>query len=343
MKSLLPYLLAVNVFLIANVAISQELFINGKVTDASGKALAGCSVYISNTSKGTVTSASGEFSLKNVPEGKYELIVSAIGYQTFVAMVSSGDYPHDLKIRLKPKSNELEEVVVEPIDKGGWRKWGKYFTDNFIGTTVNADHCKLLNPQALRFRFNKKANRLTARANEPLVIENKALGYIVRFQLEEFTATFDDNIVVYLGYPYFREMESNDARKKLNWMKNRKRAFYGSLLHFMRALYRDDLQEQGYMVLAKREDEELTFYSLDTLMKANPDKSKRLFFQNKLTVIYQRNLNRTAEASEIYLDSSDGIDIQPNGSYYSPKGLISNNHWGEYEKLSNMLPFDYTP
>lgn len=343
MNSTIPYLILATVCLIGNVALSQELFISGKVTDASGRPLAGCSVYISNTSKGTITSASGDFSLKNLSEGKYELIVSAIGYQTFVETVSSGDYPHDLKIKLKAKSNELEEVVVEPIDKGGWRKWGKYFTDNFIGATPNADHCKLINPQALRFRFNKKANRLTARANEPLIIENKALGYIVRFQLEEFTASFNDNTVVFLGYPYFKDMPGNDSKKKLNWTKNRKRAFYGSLLHFMRALYRDDLQEQGYMILAKRDDEELTFYSLDTLMKPNFDKSKRLIFENKLTVLYHRNLNRTAEVSEIYLDSPEGIDIQSNGSYYSPKALISNNHWGEYEKLSNMLPFDYTP
>jgi hypothetical protein len=59
----------------------------GYVTDsATGKPLAGCSVYLNSTSIGTVTAADGSFLLRNVPAGRSELIISAVGYRTYVSV-----------------------------------------------------------------------------------------------------------------------------------------------------------------------------------------------------------------------------------------------------------------
>lgn len=340
----LRFITVAAVFLFAqNVFAQQALFVSGTVTDQAGRPVAGCSVYFSTTSKGGVTSPAGEFTLKNLPEGKYELVVSAIGYQTYVLPVSSTQYPHALKVQLTANTSELDEVVVEPYDKNGWRRWGKEFTDNFIGTTLNAWQCKLTNPEVLRFRFNRPKNLLTAKASEPLILENALLGYTIKFQLEEFTYHFDDNIVVYLGYPLFTEMAGKDAKQESKWIRNRKDAYYGSLLHFMRAAYRDRLAADGYLIMANVDGKETTLHSLDGMMTKNADGSKRLFFNDKLQVIYNHIVNRISETSEIYLDPPEGIDIQANGSYYSPKSLVANSHWGKYEKLANMLPFDYTP
>lgn len=339
----MKYLIAIAVIFLFKNASSQNFVISGRVTDEQGRPMSGCSVYFSNTSKGGLTSASGEFTLKNLPEGKYELVVSAIGYETYVTVVLSSDYPRELAIRLKAKSAELQEVVVEPSDRNGWRRWGKYFSENFVGATENAWQCKLLNPEVLHFRFNKKRNRLTVRATAPLVVENKALGYNIKFQLEEFTSDFNENTVTFLGYPLFIEMENGDTKRKSNWIKNRKQAYYGSLLHFMRSIYRDRMSPEGYTVMAKVNRKDLELYSLDTMMTRNADGSRRLFFNDTLRVAYNPIANRISEISEIYLETSEGIDIQANGSFYSPKALVANSYWAKYEKLSNMLPFDYTP
>lgn len=330
-------------FLCLSARAQQTLSVTGKVTDPAGQPIPGCSIYFSNTSKGTLASATGEFTLKNLPEGKYELVVSAIGYQTFVLTVSSANYPQNLSVLLKPQSSDLEAVIVEPVDKNGWRRWGRYFIENFIGTTENSWQCKLVNSDALQFRFNKSKNKLTARAIEPLIVENKALGYTIKFQLEEFTSDFNENTVTFLGYPLFISMESEEEKRVNNWIKNRKKSYYGSLLHFMRAVYLDRVAEEGYIIMANVENREVTLHSLDDMIKENADGSKHLYFEDKFQVVYNQIINRISEISEIYLDSPEGIDIQANGSYHSPKVLVANSHWGKYEKLSNMLPFDYIP
>src|SRR5258708_24753001 len=89
--------------------------LSGTVTDsASGKPLAGISVFLNSTSKGTVTRADGAFVLAGIPPGRYQLIASAIGYETVVTEISSRNLPPSLKIALRVKASELEAVTVEP-------------------------------------------------------------------------------------------------------------------------------------------------------------------------------------------------------------------------------------
>ena len=108
------------VLLILNVVSAfcwcQETnYVNGKVADeATGNPVPDCSVYFSNTSKGDITSASGEFILKNLPAGRYEMIISAIGYETAVIPVASNNYPHDIRVSLHIISTQLSEVILLP-------------------------------------------------------------------------------------------------------------------------------------------------------------------------------------------------------------------------------------
>ncbi len=151
--------------------------IKGQVmSGTTGSPLSNCSVFINSTSKGTVTDEEGRFELSNIQDGKYELIVSSIGYETYVQPFSGAQLPLGLTIRLKEKATDLSSVTVEPFETDGWEKWGKTFMDNFIGTTEYARQCTIKNKEVLRFRFSSKKNILTAIAYEPIIIVNKALG-----------------------------------------------------------------------------------------------------------------------------------------------------------------------
>jgi CarboxypepD_reg-like domain len=219
--------------------------IKGKVINAATtEPVAGSSVFISNSSKGTVTDKSGYFELTEIPAGKHDLIISSIGYETSVYSFTSEQLPLQLRIEMNIKVKELENVVVEPSVEEGWDKWGKLFTDNFLGQTPEAAQCKIKNYKKIRFRFYKKSNRLIAFSDEQLIIENKALGYIIKYQLEDFEVNFRTQISMYAGYPLFEEMEKNKKR----WVKNRDKTYYGSMMHFMRSLYKDKLAENGYEV-----------------------------------------------------------------------------------------------
>ncbi len=217
--------------------------LKGKIiTDLGDSPVDNCSVFINSTSNGTVTNAKGEFSLSDIPSGKFELIVSSIGYETYVYPFLGSDLPLELNIRLKQKPTELSAVTVEPFEKDGWETWGQTFIDNFIGTTTNARRCTIKNKETIHFRFSKKNNRLTVFADQPLIVENKALGYIIKFQLEEFTANFDSHTNVYLGYPLFGDMPAKSKMLQTALTDNRRKAYEGSIMHFIRSLYNNELQ-----------------------------------------------------------------------------------------------------
>lgn len=225
-------------------ALSQST-INGRVVQAeTGVPLPGSSVFITNTSKGTVADGAGHFQLTNIPAGKYELIISAVGYETVVYPFTEKQLPLQLKVEMPVKVKELQNVTVEPSVEEGWDKWGKIFWENFIGLTSNASRCKIRNQESIRFRFYKKSNRVVAYCDEPLLIENKALGYTIKYQLEEFEINFREKSSFFMGYSLYTE----DKKEKISLQKRRDQAYYGSMMHFMRSLYQDSLTENGFEV-----------------------------------------------------------------------------------------------
>ena len=228
---------------IFSLTASSQRTIRGRViNEATGAAVPGSSVFISNTSKGTVSDGAGQFELLDVPPGKHELIISSIGFETMVFPFTESQLPLQLKIELKIKVRELQNVTVEPFVEEGWDKWGQTFMENFLGYTDNALRCKIKNEEIIKFRYFKKSNRLVAFADEPLRIENKSLGYNITYQLEDFEINFAEKSSVFMGYSLYEEMEKD---KKV-WQKRRDAAYYGSLMHFMRCLYTDSLKENGY-------------------------------------------------------------------------------------------------
>jgi hypothetical protein len=231
-----------------------------------GKVIAGdtkqpihlANVFLSNTSIGTVTNAEGVFVLDRFPQGRFDVVVSCIGYETYVTTIQYAQLPANIEVVLKPKVNVLQEVVVEPYEKNGWERYGNFFIENFIGTSALATDCKLKNPETIRFRYNKKENILRAFADEPIVLENKALGYILHYDLKVFEYNYNTRIFYFQGYPLFEDIQTDRKRLLNRWEKNRSEAYYGSMMHFMRSLFRNQLVENGFEVrkLIKVSEEE---------------------------------------------------------------------------------------
>jgi len=222
--------------------------LTGTVTDSiTGRPLAAVSVYFNNSSKGTVTGKDGSFRLK-APNGAWQLVVSAIGYATTVIGINGNEPALTLHIRLRQIATELAAITVQPYEKRGWGKYGKFFRDNFIGTGPNAASCRILNHEVLRFHFYQRSNRLSVTATEPLQIENNALGYVLEYRLEEFVSDFNTHIVTWQGYPFFRESTPKDKEKEQDWLRNRKFTYQGSMMHFMRSLYAGHTLRESFLV-----------------------------------------------------------------------------------------------
>lgn len=234
-------------FILAWTSASGQRLIKGRVVNGkTGEAIAGSSVFISNTSRGTVSDKDGNFELNDIPAGRYELVVSSVGYETNVYSFSSDQLPLNLRIEMQVRVRELENVTVEPSVEEGWDKWGMMFTNNFVGQTPNAAQCRIRNKEKIRFRYFRKSNRIIAYCDEPLVLENKALGYKLTYQLENFEVDFRKGISAFAGYPLFEELDRGRKEPKSKYVRARDKAYFGSMLHYMRSICSNTLAEEGF-------------------------------------------------------------------------------------------------
>ena len=86
---------------------------SGIVKSEAGTPLVGATVYIRKLKKSMVTDAKGEFSLKGVPDGEYEVEISYIGYETYATKITVANHEAVLTAALKQSMSQLDETVVK--------------------------------------------------------------------------------------------------------------------------------------------------------------------------------------------------------------------------------------
>lgn len=225
--------------------LKAQVVYRGTVSDKeSGRPVQAASVFFSNTSYGATSKADGSFRLNLPARGVYDMVVAVVGYETFTLHVTPAT-PDTIRVQLQPKVKELEAIVLQSFEKDGWKKWGKTFSESFLGRTGNALDCEIVNYQDIRFRYDNAKRELIAIAYKPLIIQNRALGYTIQYQMEQFSFNFRQGYLLYTGYPLFEEMQSSDRQMK-KWARKREQAYWGSLMHFMRSLYEKRLLENNF-------------------------------------------------------------------------------------------------
>lgn len=234
---------------IVGICQSNEIILIGKVTDKeSGAALQGISVYVNNTTYSTQTGKDGSFRLADIPLSNFELVFSAINYETKTLGIDIRTPIAPLNIQLQKSTALLNEVVVTAnVDKNGWALYGKTFSKDFLSYSSFARQCEIVNYAAIRFRRIKKDTILKAYSKEPLIIRNNALGYELTYWLDEYEHQFARQLVLYKGNAQFSEMKGG-KRKTAYWNKNRQIAYRGSLTHFLRSVYEGNAKEEGFVV-----------------------------------------------------------------------------------------------
>lgn len=357
---------SLSILCISIASFSQATFtITGKVIDAETKApLQAASVFAQNTTVGTVTDVSGTFTIR-LYNGGYDLAISFTGYQTFTKRVSSTDNnDNTLLIELKQKEKSLEEVAIKTSNeiKDGWQKYGDFFTDNFIGKTANSKRCVIKNPEILKFYFSKKRNRLKVLAAEPVLIENTALGYNIKYTLDSFVYDYNNSSTLFTGYPLFEEVATTSLPQLQEWHRARMQAYNGSILHFMRSLYNKQLAEQGFeiqfLVKVNGADSAIKLTNFYGALNYSKDDSTQIveFSPNQadMAVLFKNekpaddylatydDASKDFELSIVNITPAQNIAIEQNGFYYDQNDIIATGYWA-WEKAGDMLPYDFKP
>jgi len=111
------YLLFLLSFLALSVQAHNAGNICGTVSDAkTGMPIIGANIQIKGSLIGTSTDLNGKFEFKNIQIGTYEIVFSALGYQTVVRKVDIKENTTDtLIIKLEESVIELNEVTVQGV------------------------------------------------------------------------------------------------------------------------------------------------------------------------------------------------------------------------------------
>ncbi len=101
-------------------AISAQNSISGKITSA-GELLPYVNVYLKKTKLGTSTNENGFYQLKNIPDGKYTLVVSSVGFKPKSIKISFFGGKNIQRNFTLSESNSLDEIVIsgtlKPVTK----------------------------------------------------------------------------------------------------------------------------------------------------------------------------------------------------------------------------------
>jgi len=231
---------------ITSADFAQHLLKERVIDDKTNEPLEFVSVYVNTTTIGTVTNAQGEFKLQ-LPAGKYEIIVSFTGYEPIIFPVDLGKPQPSYLFKLSSKSLALSEVTVTAIRDASWYTNLNVFKEQFLGKSIFGSQCKLLNPEVLIITFDPKTVVLQVKARDFLQIENPALGYKIKYLLQNFEYDGKTGYISYLGYPNYELMRGGSAKQN-HWNKNRLQAYRGSSMHFVRTLREQNLEAEGFNI-----------------------------------------------------------------------------------------------
>lgn len=245
---LTKFALIICFFLIIPFVVLGQQKISGIVLDQiSGKPIENASIYFNETQIGTKTDNKGLFSL-NKDIRFSELVISCIGYQK----IKITEYTNDsLKILLSPIENALNEITITR-ENHGWDKWGALFTKLLMSDDSNDYFSSkykdqvVLNPGVINFNFNKKSEILTASSSEPILVINDKLGYLIKVDLDEFEYDIKTEFFKYQSTLFFEPTASSQTIQQIQQTTNK--VYYGSATHFLSALMKNNLKEEGFEI-----------------------------------------------------------------------------------------------
>ncbi|MES2428559.1 MAG: carboxypeptidase-like regulatory domain-containing protein [Bacteroidota bacterium] len=357
----MKYLLALLTILFLRIDIHAQVTytISGTVRSSKGPALQSATVFVAGSEKIMATDADGDFNFKVKP-GIYQVVVTMVGYNAIKQTVIIENKDALLDVKLSESETTLNEVVIGgKVNKSRQRQLDM-FTRIFIGRSINARDCKILNTQLVKFYESQTS--LYATSSDFLVIENKALGYRIKYLLRYFRGGYKDNTFQYEGDFSFEPLVGTPEQQTI-WENNRKLAYQGSMMHFLRSVYAGNARKEGFILY------EVTAYDKPVIdmrpMPIHPDQILKRLGNNRagfkfgdrwFYVLFDKE--KAAQEDPIAGDKDVRIyRTPPTGTVYKIYGQFdSDGCLEEYDlknqyirglmaqkRVADQLPFEYKP
>jgi hypothetical protein len=243
---------------IVPLTIFAQRYISGQITDAKfDDPISGVSVFIAGTTIGMTTDEKGYYKLAIPRTGSYRLTAAHASYQPIFIDIAPGQKP--VVIDIKMQIRELEGVTVEKKIKSHIEDIN-LFWETILGKNPSKRTIYATNPQTPYFYYDSEKNTVKVTCHEPLEIINNGTGYAIHYVLKYFTHDYNTQITSWAGEYMFDELKPKSLKEKNTWGKNRKKVYSVSITNFIRSLYRDSLNENGFSLF---KDEFRRFFSTD--------------------------------------------------------------------------------
>ncbi|MEM9526724.1 MAG: hypothetical protein AAGA31_08960, partial [Bacteroidota bacterium] len=190
------------------------------------------------------------------------------------------DISAPLRVLMIPKAAVLTQINIEDDNKRA--KNLKEFHAVLIGKDVWGQNASMLNDEVLFFERDYRSSTVTVRGegarellrnrklrnmewssdrkqltydrelnlkattNGALRIGLPDLGYVVHLDLQQFTNDYESRQTSFLGTSFYQPVEDLKPKQLKRVIANRKRAYWGSRMHFARSLVQDSLAENGF-------------------------------------------------------------------------------------------------
>ncbi|MGV8878348.1 MAG: carboxypeptidase-like regulatory domain-containing protein [Sphingobacteriaceae bacterium] len=331
--------------------------ISGIVKNSQGVAVPLATVFIDGSEKATSTNEQGEFKFSNLKPGTYQLVVNMLSYFSVKQNVILQKEPAVLIISLTEKQIALAEVVIG--DRSNRDEYLNIFMKNFLGESKNAKGCKILNTDKLYFTNREQDGILEAQSDDFLIIENKRLGYRIKYLLRQFKYNRFTTTTIYDGEVIFENLTGNE-KITVQWIKNRKETYKGSFMHYLRSVYNNSTREEGFITYeVENATDPLLLNPVPLNIEAYVATIDKDFIglscRRRLYIRFdpaKKILNRNADKKDDFNETmaKDGslmrlfletAVIDHKGSYVDYRSFFIQGFWGR-KRIGDQLPFEYT-
>jgi hypothetical protein len=347
--------------LLSFAVFSQEKYrISGVVKDAKTlQVIPGASVYFEGTTIGSQADSLGQFNLRNIAMGRYQLVGSFVGYKPSLQFIDINKQPKQVIILLEEDNQTLDEVRVSAGRDKVWEKGLRKFERAFLGDSYSKKEVRILNKEVLDFEVDD--DRFIATAIAPLMIENTSLGYKITYTLDRLEQTKD--LTSFRGLGRYELLAPSDIKQQKRWDENRKEAYLGSLAHFLKALVENKLETEGYNAFLLKpgaqqvgrkgyfydisNNRHFPFQSAEILKPYKQTGLLLLDTQNAIELVYnQRRVTRSvfpdAPFPYTILIPKGLVLLSPMGNLMDPFSIEMRGDMGRIG-MAELLPLDYTP
>ncbi|GAB3319799.1 hypothetical protein GCM10027299_12770 [Larkinella ripae] len=339
--------------------------LTGYVTDATtGKPMPLANVYINGSTRGAITDEKGFYTLAGVPLGTVEIAVSFVGYQPASQKIRfDTPAPQKADFRLKESEQMLDAVTVRGNPKS-WERHLRQFKKQLFGEPFGGQ-CVLVNSEVLDFKEDN--GHLYATANEPLIIDNQALGYRLMYALQHFDAAASGNVFS-AGTARFEELKPENERVANRFRRNRLVAYQGSIRHLLASLIDNTFGQAGFLVYQEDATKPISTERRSITLAAAVNDYKRLLPIQASALIQpgrlatERRLVSPRKLIVFYTNAVSGFSPYPdaryayteirlpagqlqmtvNGVITMPEGMEAKGSMAD-DRLSTMLPADWKP